>query len=196
MDTKQFLQSQLCVTLPVPSKRFTGQTIIVTGSNVGIGLETARYFVSLDAAKVILAVRDVRKGERAAKSIVESTGRTGIVEVWELDLSIYNSVKSFIERSQSLKRLDILVNNAGILVYKFQLAEDNESTITVNAISGMLLSISLLPKLRETSVQFGKENLLIFTGSFVHFMTDFPEQKAQNILEELASEDRVDMKNR
>jgi len=44
------------VSLPVPTMKFTGKTIIVTGSNTGIGLEAARYFVRLDAAKVILAV--------------------------------------------------------------------------------------------------------------------------------------------
>lgn len=196
MDFAGFFRSQLCVKLPIPTKHYTGQTVIVTGSNVGIGLETARYFVSLDAAKVILAVRNTTKGEQAAKSITRSTGRTGIVEVWHLDLTKYDSVKSFAERAKSLERLDIFVNNAGILVYDFEIAEDNESTITVNAVSSMLLSILILPKLRETSVQYGKENVLTFTGSFVHYMTDFPERKAPNILEELANKDRADMKNR
>lgn len=196
MDVAGFFRSQLCVKLPVPTKKYTGQTIIVTGSNVGIGLETARYLVSLDAAKVILAVRNTTKGETAAKSIAQSTGRTGVAEVWPLDLTKYDSVKSFAERAKSLERLDILINNAGILVYDFEVAEDNESTITVNAVSAMLLSILLLPKLRDTSVRYGKENVLTFTGSFVHFMTEFPERKAPNILAELANKDRADMKNR
>ncbi|EED14023.1 short-chain dehydrogenase/reductase family protein, putative [Talaromyces stipitatus ATCC 10500] len=196
MDFRDWLHSQLCVTLPVPTKRYSGLTIIVTGSNVGIGLETARYFVFLDAAKVILAVRNTAKGEAAAKSIIQSTGRTGVVEVWHLDLASYDSVKAFAERASSLERLDILVNNAGILVYKFELAEDNESTITVNVVSSMLLSLLLLPKLRETSVRYGKENVLTFTGSFVHFMTDFPERKAPNIFKELANKERANMKNR
>ncbi|KAF3397087.1 Short chain dehydrogenase yanD [Talaromyces pinophilus] len=196
MDVAGFFRSQLCVKLPVPTKQYTGQTVIVTGSNVGIGLETARYLVSLDAAKVILAVRNTAKGEAAAKSITQSTGRTGVVEVWPLDLTEYDSVKSFAERAKSLERLDILINNAGILVYDFEFAEDNESTITVNAVSAMLLSILLLPKLRDTSVRYGKENVLTFTGSFVHYMTEFPERKAPNILAELANKDRADMKNR
>lgn len=196
MDFVGFLRSQLCVELPVPTKKYTGQTVIVTGSNVGIGLETACYFVSLDAAKVILAVRNTAKGEQAAKSITQSTGRNGVVEVWPLDLAKYESVKSFAERAKSLERLDILVNNAGIFVYDFEIAEDNESTITINAVSTMLLSILLLPKLRDTSVRYEKENVLTFTGSFVHFMTEFPERKAPNILEELANKERADMKNR
>jgi len=191
-----FFRSQLRVKLPVPTKRYSGQTIIVTGSNVGIGLEAARHFVHLDASKVILAVRSELKGAAAAKSIEESTGRIGVAEVWNLDLASYASVKAFAERASSLDRLDIVVNNAGIVVYKFELAEDNESSITVNAVSGMLLSLLLLPKLRETSVRLKKEVIITFTGSFVHFMTDFPEQKSENILKELANQDRAQMKER
>ena len=196
MDPLSFFRSQLCVKLPVPTKQFSGQTIIVTGANVGLGLEAARYFVSLDASKVILAVRSTLKGQAAANSIEESTGRAGICEVWHLDLASYASVKAFAERASRLDRLDIVVNNAGIVVYDFELAEDNESSITVNVVSGLLLSLLLLPKLRETSIQFKKENVLTFTGSFVHFMTDFPERKSEHILENLANRDRAEMKNR
>lgn len=41
------LKSHTIVTLPVPEKKFTGKTIIVTGSNGGLGLEAARWFVCL-----------------------------------------------------------------------------------------------------------------------------------------------------
>jgi len=196
MDVLGFFRSQLRVKLPVPIQRYSGQTIIVTGSNVGIGLEAARHFVRLDASKVILAVRSKLKGAAAANSIEESTGRVGVAEVWHLDLTSYASIKAFADRASSLDRLDIVVNNAGIVVYDFELAEDNESSITVNAVSGILLSLLLLPKLRETSVRLKKEAILTFTGSFVHFMTDFPERKSENILRELANQDRAQMKNR
>lgn len=196
MDPIAFFRSQLFVKLPIPTKEFNGQTIIVTGANVGIGLEAARHFVRLNASKVILAVRSISKGEAAAKSIEESTGRTGVAEVWHLDLTSYASVKAFAKQASSLDRLDIVVNNAGIVVYNFELAEDNESTITVNVVSGMLLSLLLLPKLRETSIRFKKEAVLAFTGSFVHFITKFPERKSENILKELAVQDRAQMNDR
>ena len=115
--------------------------------------------------------------------------------IW--DLCSYASVKAFANKaSANLDRLDVVVNNAGILTYDFELAEDNESTVTVNVVSAMMLSILLLPKLRETSVRLRKEAVLTFTGSFVHFMTDFPERKAENILKDLAIEKKADIKNR
>ena len=132
----------------------------------------------------------------AAKSIEQSTRRTGVVEVWDLDLSSCASVNAFAERAQKLDRLDVVVSNAGIYTYDFVLAEDNESTITVNVVSGMLLGLLLLPKLRETSTRFEKETVLTFTGSFVHFTTEFPERKAKNILKGLAIKEKANMKDR
>lgn len=191
----KFLFSQF-KTLPYPAKSYTGQTIIVTGSNVGLGLEAARHFVRLGAQKVIIAVRSISKGEEAAKSIHKTTGRGGIAEVWELDLGSYASVDAFAKRASGLERLDIVVNNAGILTHDFKMAEDNESTITVNVVSAALLSLLLLPKLRETSVRLHKEVVLTFTGSFDHFITDFPEQKNEHILKALAVQGDADMANR
>jgi retinol dehydrogenase 12 len=191
-----FFQWHLFRQLPVPTKQFTDQTIIVTGSNTGLGLEAARHLVRLGATKVILAVRSIDRGNAARESIEKSTGRTGVVEVWELDLARYASVRAFAERARTLDRLDVVVENAGVLTQKFSMAEDNEITVTVNVVSTLFLALLLLPKLRETSTKLGKNTVLTFTGSFVHWITPFPERKAKNILEETAKKDRARMMDR
>ena len=149
-----FLYTQLIVSLPYPQGDFSGKTVIVTGSNVGLGLEAARHFTRQNAEKVILAVRNLEKGDAAKRSIEESTGRKGAVEVWQLDLSSYESVKQFVARAEALKRLDVVVENAGIATHRYVVAEDNESTITVNVVSTFLLALMILPKLRHTATQF------------------------------------------
>ncbi|KAH0434900.1 hypothetical protein CcaCcLH18_05108 [Colletotrichum camelliae] len=146
----EFLQSQLLTEVSAPTRKFTGQTIIVTGSNTGLGLEAARHFILLEAAKVILAMRSIPKGKAALAHLEESTGTNGVVEVWELDLTSYASVQKFAKLAQNLGRLDVLVNNAGVMTYDFVLAEKDDSLITVNAVSPLLLAMLLLPKLRET----------------------------------------------
>jgi NAD(P)-dependent dehydrogenase (short-subunit alcohol dehydrogenase family) len=191
-----FLSTHLFGSPPYPKKRFDDQTIIVTGSNTGLGLEAARHFVRLGAAKVILAVRSVEKGEEAATSIAETEKREGVVEVWELDLGSYASVKEFAARAATLERLDIVVSNAGVYLYDFSRAEDNETTTTVNVVSTFLLGILLLPKLRESSKKLGKPAVLTFVGSFVHYMTTFPEGDAENILQGLAKEEGARMTDR
>jgi NAD(P)-dependent dehydrogenase (short-subunit alcohol dehydrogenase family) len=57
------------------------KTYVVTGSNTGLGLETARHLVNLAASRVLLAVRNLSAGEKAKKDIEESTGRRGVVQV-------------------------------------------------------------------------------------------------------------------
>ncbi|KAI0154070.1 putative short-chain dehydrogenase/reductase family protein [Pestalotiopsis sp. NC0098] len=187
-----FFHSHFFVTLPVPTKSFAGQTIIVTGSNTGLGLEAARHLVRLDAAKVILAVRSIERGNAAKSAIEGSTGRKGFVEVWELDLARYASVKAFAERAdKTLERLDVVIENAGVLTQKWSMAEDNEITITVNVVSTFLLALLLLPKLRETSTRYAKDVVLTFTGSFVHWIALFPERKADRVLEETAKREKA-----
>ncbi|KAI9874677.1 MAG: hypothetical protein M1830_009419 [Pleopsidium flavum] len=122
-------------------KQFTGQTIIVTGANCGLGLEAARHFIRLHAEKVILAVRNLEKGEAAKQSIETSEKRVDVVEVWQLDLASYESVKQFASRAEGLNRLDVVVENAGIVTKKLSMMEDNESSITTNVISTFLLAL-------------------------------------------------------
>lgn len=192
-----YLHAQMIARLPYPTKTFQDQTIIVTGSNIGLGLEAARHFVRLDAAKVILAVRNLEKGDAAKKSIIASEKKPdSTVEVWELDLASYASTIAFAERAKKLERLDVVVENAGIYMVEFEIAEDNESTITVNNISTFLLGLLLLPKLRESSVTYKKETVLTFTGSFVHFLTKFPEREAGEIFDELGIKEKANMQDR
>jgi retinol dehydrogenase-12 len=192
-----YLRSHWLLTLPYPTHSFAGQTIIVTGSNTGMGLESARHFVRLGAAKVVLAIRSLDRGQVAAESIAKSTGRSGAVEVWELDLASYASVKTLAARVEvELERLDVVVANAALSTTDFRRAEDNEETLTVNFVSTMFLGLLLLPKLRETSVKLDKEVVLTFVGSFVHWMTTFPERKAEHILTELADKNKARMEDR
>ncbi|TEA12145.1 Short chain dehydrogenase atnD [Colletotrichum sidae] len=192
----KFLHSQLFFEVPYPVKSFSGQTVIVTGSNTGLGLEAARHFARLGAEKVILAVRNLAKGEAAAASIEETTGRKDVTEVWELDLASYASVERFAARVNGLARLDVLVGNAGLLTYDFVRAEENELMMTVNVVSTLLLAILLLPKLRETSLRWQKETVLTFTGSLGHTQAEFPERKSRHILEDLADEKKARMHDR
>ena len=164
-----FLYRQLLVTPPVPRTRFDERTIIVTGSNVGLGLEAARHFGRLGAARVILAVRDPVKGEAAKKSIDQTLNRSpSPVAVWKLDLSSYDSVREFAARvGRELDRVDVVCENAGIATGIFHLTERDESTITTNVVSTFLLAFLLLPKLKETAGRFGTVPTLTITSSEV-----------------------------
>lgn len=196
-SAKKYLYSQLIFHPPYPESKFTNQTIIVTGSNVGLGREAARHFVRLDAAKVILAVRSLEKGEAAKGSILKSEKKTAdVIEVWKLDLSSYQSCKDFAKRAEGLERVDILVENAGILTEEWKTTEGNESTITTNVVSPVLHALLMLPKLRETAVKFDTKPRLVFVTSFVQWLTKFEERKEERIFDALADKSKANMANR
>ena len=95
---------------------------------MGLGKEAARHYVRLNAEKVILACRSRERGEAAKKDIEATTKRKGVLEIWELNLGSYASVKSFADKAKGLPRLDSIVENAGISTRNFALVEGNEST--------------------------------------------------------------------
>jgi NAD(P)-dependent dehydrogenase (short-subunit alcohol dehydrogenase family) len=175
-----FLQSQLFVSLPKPTASFAGKTVIVTGSNVGLGKEAARHYAGLGASTVILAVRNVEKGEAAKLDIDQSTGcGPDVVKVWHLDLASYQSVKDFAARAtKELSRIDVLLENAAISTWTFTMAEDNESSITVNVVSTFLLALLMIPKLKETAQKFNIRPVLTIVSSEAHIFANWVEKTA------------------
>ncbi|KAF2725928.1 short-chain dehydrogenase [Polychaeton citri CBS 116435] len=200
MSLLRFIYSQLFVNLPYPEGSYEGKTVIVTGSNVGLGKEAARHFARLGTSTLILAVRNIEKGEAAKKEIEQSTGCDGdVIKVWQLDLSNYSSVRSFAAKvNKELKRVDIAILNAAIATYKYRTAEDNEETITVNVVSTFLLALLLLPTLKQTAQKFNTRPTMSITSSEVHGFTPFKEKSAPEgqIFTTLNGKETADMNDR
>lgn len=142
--------------LHISREKCAGKTYIVTGANVGLGLEAAKHLVAVGAAKVIMAVRNVTAGETAKADIEAATGTSGVAEVWKLDLASYDSVKAFAKRVVTeLERIDALIENAGVAPFERVIAEGHVLNITVNVLSTVLLAVLLLPKMAEDAKKFG-----------------------------------------
>src|SRR3954469_8585877 len=97
----------------IPDQR--GRVAVVTGASSGLGLVTARELARA-GAHVVLAVRDVEKGERVAD------GFSGSREVRALDLASLASVRAF--AAGWTGDLDVLINNAGIMAVPQGRTED------------------------------------------------------------------------
>jgi NAD(P)-dependent dehydrogenase (short-subunit alcohol dehydrogenase family) len=175
-----FLKRQLFHTPPVPTASFKGKTVIVTGSNVGLGLEACRWLVQLEASQVILACRNVEKGKAAAKDIQTTTSCSPeTLKVWQLDMSSYASVMAFAEKAKTeLPRLDVFLANAGVNKRTFKMTEDDEETITTNVVSLSLLAFLLHPKLQETATKFDTDTHLTITASELYAVATFKERTA------------------
>jgi NAD(P)-dependent dehydrogenase (short-subunit alcohol dehydrogenase family) len=126
----------------------TGRVAVVTGANTGLGLETARELAAKNAT-VVLAVRDLGKGESARADIA-----TGVpdadVSVQALDLASLESIRSAsVDLHKRFDGIDLLVNNAGVMFTPKSTTTDGfELQLGVNhlghfALTGLLLDLML-----------------------------------------------------
>jgi NAD(P)-dependent dehydrogenase (short-subunit alcohol dehydrogenase family) len=121
-----------------------GRVFIITGANSGIGLPTARA-LGKAGAHVVLAVRDVAKGETAAASV------PGDCEVRRLDLADLASVREFAEAWQG--DIDVLINNAGVMRTPERRTVDRfELQVGTNHLGHFALTNLLLPALTDRIV--------------------------------------------
>ncbi len=128
-----------------------GSVVVVTGSNIGIGKETAVGVAALGATTV-LACRNQDKAATAAAEIRERTGNDD-VHLVALDLADLASVRTaadvILERWD---RLDVLVNNAGGTWSDRQLtAQGFEQTFGVNHLGPFFLTNLLLDRLKANA---------------------------------------------
>ena len=125
-----------------------GKVVVVTGSNVGIGLETAVGVAALEAT-TILACRNRDKAEAAATEVTKRTWNDD-VHVVSLDLADLASVRKAAEEVLSRwDRLDVLVNNAGgTWSPRTVTAQGIEYTFGVNHLGPFYLTNLLLDRLR------------------------------------------------
>ena len=164
--------AQASTTAGPSSTRFGGQTIIVTGSNSGLGLEAARHFLKLSAARVILAVRSLEKGKKAQHTLasdqdVKSLDPSAQIQVMQLD---FDDPKSIIKFAEEVKRdinlLDVLLLNGGVNIMNYQVAPGgHERVMQVNYHANTVLALELLPLLQATAVKRGRPSRLTIVGS-------------------------------
>ena len=126
-----------------------GRLAVVTGANTGLGFETAQVLAARGAS-VVLAVRDIEKGKRAAARIA-GTAPGANVMVQPLDLASLDSIRAAAgELRAKHPRIDLLINNAGVMFTPRQTTSDGfELQFGTNhlghfALTGLLLE-QMLP---------------------------------------------------
>ena len=129
--------------------RLDGKTVIITGANTGIGLETAVDLAKRNA-RVILACRSVERGETAAVEVRKRSGNDNVVFV-QLDLASLDSVRKFAAKIlEEEPRIDILINNAGVFNNTYiKSAVGYELTFAINHLGHFLLTNLLIDRIKE-----------------------------------------------
>ncbi len=130
-----------------------GKRVIVTGPTSGVGKEIALQLAEL-GAEVILACRDIERGNEVAKEIANRKGSKNAV-VMEIDTSSQELIREFArEFRDRYARLDVLINNAsgnrGTLP-KVNNADGIELTFATNVLGYFLLTQELLDLLKQSA---------------------------------------------
>jgi NAD(P)-dependent dehydrogenase (short-subunit alcohol dehydrogenase family) len=163
----------------------TGRTAVVTGANSGLGIATVEALAGA-GAHVVLAVRDLKRGEAAA------SGVRGSVEVRRLDLADLASVREFAAGWRG--GLDLLVNNAGVMNVPESATKDGfEMQFGTNHLGHFALTNLLLPHItdRVVTVSSGAHKMpgtprihfdnLNLTGEYAP-ITAYSQSKLANLL--------------
>lgn len=128
----------------------TGKTVVVTGANSGLGLETTRLLAGR-GAHVIMACRTTAKAEAALREVQDQLPKASLAFI-RLDLSELASIRAFAEAvSDAHDKLDVLVNNAGVMaIPRRETADGFEMQLGTNHLGHFALTAVLMPLLMKT----------------------------------------------
>lgn len=124
-----------------------GKLALITGGASGLGTETARALAAR-GANIVIAARDVEKGEEAAQTIRDAVDGAS-VEVIALDLASLDSIRSAAKTFLAAHdRLDLLVNNAGVMACpQMQTVDGFEMQFGTNHVGHFLFTNLIAPAL-------------------------------------------------
>jgi NAD(P)-dependent dehydrogenase (short-subunit alcohol dehydrogenase family) len=128
-----------------------GKVCVVTGSNSGIGKETALALAKMDAL-VVMVVRNRERGEKARAEIVGQSGSKS-VDIMICDLASMDSIRHFAREFKGrYGRLDVLINNAGAVFNRREVTNEGfERTLAVNYLGPFLLTHELTALLKSSA---------------------------------------------
>jgi NAD(P)-dependent dehydrogenase (short-subunit alcohol dehydrogenase family) len=150
----------------------SGKTVLVTGAAGGLGFAAARQILVLGPKLLIIAVKDIERGELAQKKLlsdpeVKAAHPKTVVKVMQLDLGSYINVLSF---AKSLKMetdlLHMALLDAAPVPGVFERTADGHEAGFQNVfLSNALLALELLPLLDATSMKTNQPSTLTWVSS-------------------------------
>ncbi len=124
---------------PNPITSRDGRTVVITGANSGIGLETAAALASA-GARIVMGCRNPVTAAAAVDEVRRRSGNEA-VETRPLDLADLEQVRRFADDLSDLDRIDVLINNAGLMLdQRAESAQGHEMMFATNHLGPFLLT--------------------------------------------------------
>jgi len=149
-------------------QNLAGKRILVTGASAGLGAETARALAA-HGAGVVMAVRDLAKGEQAAAAMRAAAAPNASVELRELDLASLSSVRACADQLLAEGApLNVLIANAGVMACPQGTTQDGfETQFGTNHLGHFVFVNRLVPLLIA-----GAPSRVVVLSSSGHRMSD------------------------
>jgi carbonyl reductase 1 len=164
------------------------RTVLITGANRGLGLETAKQLAE-HGDNIILTSRDEASGRSATADLV----RRGLpVEYRKLDVTDSTDVARIAATFDADQPLDVLINNAAVSLHGFN-SDVVRDTLAINFYGAMHLTDALLPKIEDggviVNVSSGMGELSAYSRAIANRFADplLDRPKLVALLEEFAS---------
>ncbi|KAM4018733.1 C-signal-like [Anomaloglossus baeobatrachus] len=157
---------------------FKVQSVLITGSNRGIGLEFVQQFLKSQnpPEKIFATCRD--PDSPGSQKLKDLSSKNPNVKVIQLDTSDPASVSSSVkevEKHLNGQHLDLLINNAGILTnnnLQSQTAEDMFRAYTINVVGPLLVTQALYPFLKR--VEGTGKSAVVHISALLGSLEDLP----------------------
>ena len=150
-----------------------GRTAIVTGSNSGIGYESALALCN-SGYTVISCCRSQTKAQATMEKLTAAATGSGRCTPGVVDLGDLNSVRTFVASLQD-KPIHLILNNAGIMQLPTfqQSAQQYEMQFAVNFLGPWLLVELLKPHLRLAATAHQVPSRVVNVASSAHYTSSF-----------------------
>lgn len=123
--------------------------VIVTGATGAIGKAIAKKLAAIPRYDITVTSRDLVKGDRAVKEIIQETGNSNVHSEM-VDLARLASIREFSQRWKG--PLDVLVNNAAASPpNRIETPEGIEMQFAANVLGYYWMSIAFLPYLQSAA---------------------------------------------
>ena len=129
------------------------KTILITGSNQGIGYQLSKYFIKKDF-NIILCARNKKKLIEVEKKLSKLKKKKQKIISYKLDISSEKQINLFLNKIfKKFKRIDVLINCAGIYGPKGQFEKLSWSkwkqVIEINLLGSIYLIKKILPYFKK-----------------------------------------------
>ncbi|KAG8563403.1 hypothetical protein GDO81_016051 [Engystomops pustulosus] len=173
------LQALLTENPEVAMSDFRVKSILVTGSNRGIGFEFVQQFLkSENPPEIIFATCRDPESPRSQELKNLSTKNPNVIVI-QLDATDPASVTSSVlevQRHMNGKQLDLLINNAGVLTHnnlESETSEDMLNVYKINVVGPMLVTQAFYPLLKRAEGQ--RKSAIVHISALLGSLEDLPK---------------------